>query len=118
MYLPEEQILFAGDLVLVHNHAWMGHGNPHEWLSILEKLERFAVSSVVPGHGNPGGNEDIQIMNDYIADMIHFVTEMKQNGKSVEDLIAAPIMEKYKDLDSPHVYEWNLNFLFGYLQNR
>ncbi|RSD26833.1 MBL fold metallo-hydrolase [Mesobacillus subterraneus] len=118
MYLPEEQVLFAGDLVFVNNHAWMGHGNPHEWLTILEKLEQFDVSSLIAGHGKAGGHEDIQNTKDYIRDMIHFVSEMNEKGKSMEELIAEPMLEKYRKMDSPHVYEWNLNFLYGYLRQQ
>ncbi|WP_226645873.1 MBL fold metallo-hydrolase [Mesobacillus subterraneus] len=118
MYLPDEQVLFAGDLVFVNNHAWMGHGNPHEWLTILEKLAQFAFSSIIPGHGKVGGHEDLQNMKDYIEDMIHFVSEMNQKGKSVEELMAEHMLEKYSKKDSPHVYEWNLNFLHGYLSQR
>ncbi|MGV2940437.1 MBL fold metallo-hydrolase [Mesobacillus sp. LC4] len=118
MYLPDEQVLFAGDLVFVNNHAWMGHGNPHEWLTILEKMQKFAVSSIVPGHGNAGSHEDLQNTKEYIEDMIHFVSEMNQKGKLVEELMAEHMLEKYSKMDSPHVYEWNLNFLYGYLSQR
>lgn len=118
MYLPKEQVLYAGDLVLVHNHAWMGHGNPHEWLNILEKMEPFSVRTIVPGHGQVGGYEDIQIMKEYIGDMIHFVSELKNQGKSAEELMAMPTLEKYKHLEGPHVYEWNVNFLLEYLRDR
>lgn len=115
MYLPEEKVLYAGDLVLVNNHAWMGHGNPEEWLSILGKMEAFSVSDIVPGHGPIGTYEHIQSMKDYIGDMIQFVSGMKEQGKSVEDLIALPIFEKYKNLEGPNVYEWNIQFLYEYL---
>ena len=118
MYLPEEKVLYAGDLVLVNNHAWMGHGNPHEWLNILEKMSAFTASTIIPGHGPVGAYEDIQIMKEYITDMIHLVSEMQKQGKTAEELISKPLPEKYKDLESPHVYEWNVNFLFGYLQQR
>lgn len=118
MYLPDEQVLFAGDLVFVNNHAWMGHGNPHGWLTILEKMQQFAVTSLVPGHGKAGGHEDLQNTKEYIGDMIHFVSEMNQKGKSVEELIAEPMLEKYSKMDSPHVYEWNMNYLYEYLKQR
>jgi cyclase len=115
MYLPEEQVLFAGDLVLVDNHAWMGHGNPHDWLSILEKMEPFSVRQIVPGHGPVGAHENILKMKSYIEDMLRFVSEMKQQGKTAEDVLALLIFEKYADLEGPNVYEWNINFLYEYL---
>lgn len=114
MYLPEENVLYAGDLVLVNNHAWMGHGNPKEWLSILEKMKEFSVSDIVPGHGSVGTYEDIHRMKNYIGDMIQFVSEMKEQGKPVEELIAMPILEVYENLEGPNVYEWNVNFLYEY----
>lgn len=115
MYLPEEEVLYAGDLVLVNNHAWMGHGNPNAWLSILEKMEAFTVREIVPGHGPVGTYEDIQSMKAYIGDMLQFVSEMKEQGKSAEQLITMPILETYKNLEGPNFYEWNINFLYEYL---
>lgn len=115
MYLPEEEVLYAGDLVLVNNHAWMGHGNPNAWLSILEKMEAFTVREIVPGHGPVGTYEDIQSMKAYIGDMLQFISEMKEQGKSAEQLIAMPILETYKNLEGTNVYEWNINFLYEYL---
>lgn len=116
MYLPEEQVLFSGDLVLVNNHAWMGHGNPHEWLSILERMESFSVDEIIPGHGPVGSEENILIIKEYIGDMIQFVSDMKGQGRSVKDILAIPLLEKYANLEGPNVYEWNVHFLFEYLE--
>jgi cyclase len=116
MYIPEDQVMYAGDLVLVNNHAWMGHGNPHEWLGILERMAPFPVSDLIPGHGPVGTHANIQSMKEYVGDLIRFVSEMKVTGTSREELLGMPVLEKYSKLESPHVYEWNINFLYDYLE--
>jgi glyoxylase-like metal-dependent hydrolase (beta-lactamase superfamily II) len=45
------EVLFTADLVVAETHPWMGHGDPENWLTILDEIERLAPSVIVPGHG-------------------------------------------------------------------
>lgn len=52
VYLPEEKILFPGDLLL-EGIPFMGDAYPSDWIETLERLSRLDFSVVVPGHGRP-----------------------------------------------------------------
>lgn len=49
-YLPQEQLLVSGDLV-VHPIPYTFDGYPSEWIKTLEKLSQLKPATIVPGHG-------------------------------------------------------------------
>ncbi|HEY2019380.1 MAG TPA: MBL fold metallo-hydrolase [Bryobacteraceae bacterium] len=50
VYLPKEQILAAGD-VLVHPVPYTYDGYPAEWSETLRRMAQLDVKTIVPGHG-------------------------------------------------------------------
>lgn len=56
VYLPDEKILFAGDIV-VYPIPYVGASHPLPWIDVLEELERVPMTALVPGHG--------RILSDY-----------------------------------------------------
>jgi cyclase len=50
VYLPEEKVLFTGD-ILVHPVPYAMQSHPTHWASALRELEALPVSAIVPGHG-------------------------------------------------------------------
>jgi glyoxylase-like metal-dependent hydrolase (beta-lactamase superfamily II) len=49
--LPEEKILFAGDMVVVNEHPSLGQCDSDDWLRKLRWLRKQRFSVLVPGHG-------------------------------------------------------------------
>lgn len=50
VYLPREQVLFTGDLVVMPVPYAFGT-NPGPWIAALRALESTPIASLVPGHG-------------------------------------------------------------------
>ncbi|HEY6553095.1 MAG TPA: MBL fold metallo-hydrolase, partial [Vicinamibacteria bacterium] len=50
VYLPTEQVLFTGD-ILVHPVPYAMGAYPVAWLSVLRTLEALPARAIVPGHG-------------------------------------------------------------------
>ncbi|UOY93336.1 MBL fold metallo-hydrolase [Ectobacillus sp. JY-23] len=118
MYVPDAKVLYSGDLVLVNTHAWMGSGQPQEWLKILTKVESFSIDALIPGHGPVGSATDIQHMRSYLTGMIEYVSNCKTSQHTLEDILQLPVPQQYEQLAGANVYEWNVQFLFQYLQER
>ncbi|RME46022.1 MAG: MBL fold metallo-hydrolase [Caldilineae bacterium] len=51
LYLPDANILFAGDLVVVNEHPALGQCDSEEWLEQLAWLRDQQLDAIVPGHG-------------------------------------------------------------------
>ena len=104
LHLPAERVLFAADLVVVHSHPWMGHGDPDQWPRILERMRELDVDVLVPGHGPVGGRDDVDAMLGYLDEA---VTAAREHGAS------APVPERYRDWDFADGWARNLDFLAG-----
>jgi cyclase len=71
VWLPEERVLFAGDLVGVGSHLNLTRGFPPEsWLAILDRLAALEPVAVVPGHGPPAGPEALAAARRYIESVV------------------------------------------------
>jgi len=51
IYLPNEGILFASDLLFNESFGYMGEASIHEWGENLELMEKLAPVKVIPGVG-------------------------------------------------------------------
>jgi len=89
MFVKEDQLLFAGDLVFKGRVPFVGDADSKAWLAALDKLLAFNAKVMVPGHGAVSRNpkQDLTLTSDYLRYL------RQQMGKAVEDLI--PFEEAY-----------------------
>jgi len=59
--LPEEKILFSGDLVVNGRFPYLqsADSDPHGWEQILTRLATLDVEKIVPGHGKVGTRQSV-----------------------------------------------------------
>lgn len=69
LYLPEEKIVFMGDLLTIQCHPALQDGDPGELPRILDLVNRLQPQKLIPGHGPVGGPTDLQVMQQYLATM-------------------------------------------------
>jgi cyclase len=67
VYLPQERILFTGDVVVHYVEPAMGSGNPSNWIKVLDKIMAMDVDTIVPGHGPIGNKENLALMREYLV---------------------------------------------------
>ncbi len=68
VYLPEQGVLFTGDLVVNGRHPYMADAQSREWIASLERIRGMDVRVIVPGHGPVGGPEVIDRIYDYLVE--------------------------------------------------
>jgi len=66
LWLGEEKLLFAGDLVVCETHPWVGDGDVDAWPGILERIAELGPETIVPGHGPVAGPEALDFMRGYL----------------------------------------------------
>jgi cyclase len=94
LWLAGERVLFAGDLVVAGSHPWLGHGDPENWLLILDRIEALEPERIVPGHGPVATIEDARAVRGY-----------------VESLLADSSRRPEPGWEWPDVHERNVEFL-------
>jgi cyclase len=88
-YLPDERVLFSGDLIFAGMFPFAGDttADPEAWMSTLRLWKTMAIDHVIPGHGPVSGPDEI-------ARQLEFLETLKQNtlaaiatDKGPEDIV-------------------------------
>ncbi len=111
MYLPEEKIVFAGDLVFIECHPYLGDGNIQMLLSSLKELKVMDIEKVVPGHGPVGTKEDILRMMDYIEMVNNLSNTFVAEGKTIDEVSNIKIPAPFDTWYFPNFFTLNMKFL-------
>jgi len=82
LWLPDERILFCGDVVVVDEHPSLGQCDSKEWLDQLTHLRRTSLNHIVPGHGPLCNVEATQLISEYIRAMRSKVRQQYKLGRS------------------------------------
>lgn len=98
VWLPEEKILFAGDLYFNGSAGVMRDGFLRDWVATLEELRSLSAQTVVPGHGPVSGNDGLLGFQNYLTDFIRAVKVQVDAGKTLEQVLKDFSLPKYKDL--------------------
>ena len=95
VFLPEQRVLFTGDLVEERCFAIFPWFPPddvdvdgHRWIEVLEELERLDPAIVVPGHGDVGGPELIATAREYLELLRDETARLADEGATEDDLAA------------------------------
>jgi len=107
-YLPEDKILFAGDLLFIERHPWIGRGVPEALIGILEGYVDTDIEHFVPGHGRMAEKPDVERIIRYVREIIVLAQSKKGEDApvfSIEEL--SPEFRGWRGL----CFQWNMNFL-------
>jgi cyclase len=96
LWLAEERLLFAGDLVVFETHPWVGDGDVDAWPGIIDRIAELGPETVVPGHGPVAGPESLDFMLGYLNALAR-----AEPG--------APVPRRYESLAHPDGWQRNLD---------
>lgn len=93
-YLPDEKVLFSGDLIFAGAFPYAGDptADPEAWMATLRTWTSMAIDHVIPGHGPVSGPGEI-------VRQLEFLETLKQN--TVKAIEAG---RGYKDIVLPSIY--------------
>lgn len=111
LYLPDDRVIFAGDLILVSTHPFMLDSQPDRWLTVLDKVEKLDFEVLVPGHGPLGTRADIAAMRTYFAALERLVEKVIADGGTADDAANVPVPSDYVQWGGG-AYPFNMRFLF------
>lgn len=77
-WLPEQRVLFAGDLVFHGGSPFALMGSVAGWRAALDVIRELEPALILPGHGGPCGLETVDVVDAYLK----FVQETAERGKA------------------------------------
>jgi cyclase len=106
VYIPQEGILFAGDVVINDPCPGMRDANVAQWLQALSWIEELDVGTIVPGHGEVCGKEVVRGLKDRLHGMRGAMERLMQEGRTKAEAVADGSFEKYFFADSSRGAYW------------
>jgi cyclase len=95
--LPEQGVVFAGDLVTLNTHPFMSEANMTMWLDRLAELRdpEYFATKTVPGRGSGYRRADTQKVSDYLTNMRDSVRDMMHERRGKIDV--SELMPQFLD---------------------
>jgi cyclase len=109
LYLPQDGIIFTGDLLFVKAHPYLSEGDPVLLLAVLHRLLTLDASIFVPGHGPIGTAEDMHLMISYVEDCLSIGKELALAGADDAAISEIPIPNQYAGWIMPQMFHGNLH---------
>ncbi len=83
VYLPEDKVLYTGDLVFRGRLPFVGQADSRRWIGALDELLALGSTAMVPGHGalSTTARQDMQLTRDYL---LHLRLVMSQAARNLE----------------------------------
>ncbi|HKP78851.1 MAG TPA: MBL fold metallo-hydrolase [Phenylobacterium sp.] len=67
VYLPDEKVIFVGDIGFFGVTPLNGSGYVANWIRVCDQINNMDVTTIVPGHGPVGGKADLEEMKQYLV---------------------------------------------------
>ncbi|MCH8993367.1 MAG: MBL fold metallo-hydrolase [Chloroflexi bacterium] len=96
--LPEERLLFAGDVAFHQVTPLAFEGHIGGWIAVCDKVDGLEVETIVPGHGPVGGKDDLRKMRGYLQSIHEQARAAFDAGRSQE--------EATEEIDLGHYASW------------
>ena len=87
VYLPKEAILCTGDAIVNGPFNYLGHANSANWPNVIDQAKNLKASTILPGHGTPGGGEVLSGQRQFFVELRKAVGDAVKGGKKLEDLV-------------------------------
>ncbi|MCI4325595.1 MAG: MBL fold metallo-hydrolase [Thermoplasmata archaeon] len=107
-YLPEEGVVFLGDLLSVGLHPSAGDGVPADWADMLRRIRGLGVDVALPGHGPVGGPDDLRRLESYLRSLDRAARSAVRASRSVAELRSSRIPAAFRDWKFSAFYAENL----------
>ncbi len=95
LVLPEERIMFMGDLGFFQCQPFAASGNPEIWRAQLQEIEATEIDTFVPGHGPLGSKADVALQREYLEVLEKLVAQVIEAGDPIEEAMQLTLPEPF-----------------------
>lgn len=100
LWLPQQRVLFAGDLVFRGRIPFVGQADSAHWIQALDTLLAFDAQVVVPGHGPVSGSvrADLELTRDYLQHLRRTMGEAARHMDPFDEAYARTDWSRFEKL--------------------
>lgn len=114
-YVPDENVMFTGDIVEYKSACYCGDGHFSDWPATLEAVRAFQPDAIAPGRGDAlvgekKVNEALDLTKDFIFSTYRPVARVAQGGGSLKEAWDAARAASDPKFSTYAIYEHCLPF--------
>lgn len=100
VYVAQDKVLIAGDLVFRRRIPFVGQADSGYWIEALDALLRFDASVLVPGHGplSTTPRADMQLTRDYLSHLRKVMGSAARNLEPFDEAYLAADWSRFESL--------------------
>jgi glyoxylase-like metal-dependent hydrolase (beta-lactamase superfamily II) len=100
VWLPQQGVLIAGDLVFRGRLPFVGQADSRRWVQALDRLIAFKPRLIVPGHGpaSTSAESDLLLTRDYLQYLRQAMGEAARNLEPFEEAYAKTDWSRFEHL--------------------
>ncbi len=100
VFLPQEKVLFAGDLVFRNRIPFVGQADSGHWIESLETILSMDAKIIVPGHGphSTEARKDAELTRDYLVYLRASMAQAASNLDPFDDAYKATDWSRFEQL--------------------
>jgi len=107
VFLPQQKIAFAGDLVPNGFFPILpdADSSVRGWIATLDLLTELGAETIVPGHGEIGDAALIRTVKDYLLQIQEQAAHLQADGvplETAQESLFAEFTDRYPDWGEPH----------------
>ncbi|MEX1255861.1 MAG: MBL fold metallo-hydrolase [Dehalococcoidia bacterium] len=110
--LPEERLLFAGDVAFLYVTPLALEGHVGGWLEVCDKVDAMEVDTIAPGHGPVAGKADLREMRGYLQSVRDQARAAFDAGRSERDAWRGIELGEYGSWAEPERLPLNVGRLY------
>ncbi len=99
VYLPDERVLFTGDILFIGGHPIMWAGPTSNWLRACDRILSLEVEVIVPGHGPITDKRGVAEIKGYLQYVYDETRKRYEAGM--------PALEAARDIPMDRYATWN-----------
>ncbi|MBN9173332.1 MAG: MBL fold metallo-hydrolase [Microbacterium sp.] len=115
VWLPDERVLFTGDLVFNGGTPFAVSGSLGGWIAALEQMAALEPAVVVPGHGDVGGPELLAPVAAYLRFVREYAADAHARGRTPLEAARALDLGPFAGLQERERIVGNLHRAFAEL---
>ena len=97
-YVPEDRVIFTGDILFINGHPIIWEGPIGNWIKACDVMLSLDVDNVVPGHGPITDKKGVAAMKGYFE---YLAAEARKRYDA-----GMPIMEAARDISMADYSSW------------